>query len=103
MHAYFCARRYEELPKSGEAFEGLAVAVIGFGNAALEAVNSMAPYVNYVHMFAGECQLSPASWVHIACLFRLWTCMSVQVVDVHLYHPPTAQHTRTHAHHTRAH
>jgi len=46
--------RYEDLPQSGESFEGKSVAVFGYGNAAFEAADSISQYANYVHMFGGR-------------------------------------------------
>ena len=45
---------YEEMPKKGNAFEGKTVAILGMGNAAFETADAVAPYVNYVHLFAGR-------------------------------------------------
>jgi hypothetical protein len=45
---------YEDLPPTGESFEGQAVAVLGMGNGAMETADALGPYVNYVHLFAGR-------------------------------------------------
>jgi cation diffusion facilitator CzcD-associated flavoprotein CzcO len=45
---------YESLPRTGETFEGQSVAVLGLGNAAFETGNALAPYVNYVHLWASR-------------------------------------------------
>jgi len=45
---------YEDLPETGESFQGQAVAVLGFGNAALETADALAPYVDYVHLVPGR-------------------------------------------------
>ena len=42
---------YEELPKSGEIFEGKSVAILGMGNSAFEIANAAADYANYVHIW----------------------------------------------------
>ena len=42
---------YEELHESGEEFEGKTVAVIGMGNAAMETVDALSPYANFVHLY----------------------------------------------------
>ena len=39
---------------TGEPFEGQSVAVLGYGNAAFETANALAPYVNYVHVVPGR-------------------------------------------------
>lgn len=45
---------YEELPATGEMFEGKTVAIIGLGNAGMETADSITPYANYVHMYAAR-------------------------------------------------
>lgn len=45
---------YADLPEQSSSFEGKTVAVLGAGNAGFEVANDMAPYVNYVHVFAGR-------------------------------------------------
>ena len=45
---------YEDLHESGEEFEGKTVAVIGMGNAAMETVNALSPYANFVHLYASR-------------------------------------------------
>ena len=48
------AHSYEDMAKQGDAFEGKTVAILGMGNAAFETADAIAPYVNYVHLFAGR-------------------------------------------------
>jgi hypothetical protein len=47
---------YEDLPETGQSFEGQAVLVLGNGNAAFETANELAPYVNFVHVVPGRLQ-----------------------------------------------
>lgn len=42
---------YEELPEDSSVFENKTVAVLGFGNAAGETAEALAPHVAYVHVF----------------------------------------------------
>jgi hypothetical protein len=48
------ATGYEDLPATGESFEGKAVLVLGAGNAGLETANALAPHVAYVHVVPGR-------------------------------------------------
>lgn len=43
---------YEDLPSSGEAFEGQAVIILGQGNAALETAQELQRYTSEVHVFS---------------------------------------------------
>lgn len=53
---------YEEIPSTGESFEGQTVAVLGLGNAALETADALAPYVNYVHILNPGNNIPKPSW-----------------------------------------
>ena len=63
---------YEDLPETGEGFERQSVAVLGFGNAAFETADALAPYANYVHLMPGR---------H-------------RELDAHQEHPEATAHTR---------
>eukprot|EP00439_Symbiodinium_sp_Y106_P023208 s6574_g2.t2 len=43
---------YEDLPSSGESFEGQAVIILGQGNAALETAQELQRYTSEVHIFS---------------------------------------------------
>jgi hypothetical protein len=54
IHGIEHAIGYEDLPPTGESFEGKSVAVLGMGNGAMETADAMGPWVNYVHAFPGR-------------------------------------------------
>jgi len=43
---------YEDLPQTGEAYEGKSVIVLGLGNAALETTQALQPFTSEIHLFA---------------------------------------------------
>jgi hypothetical protein len=45
---------YEDLPSTGESFEGLSVAVLGHGNSGFGTADAISPFANYVHLFGGR-------------------------------------------------
>ena len=48
------AEGYEHQPATGEAYDGLAVAVLGMGNAGLETYDSLSSHAAYVHVLPGR-------------------------------------------------
>jgi hypothetical protein len=54
IHGIELSIGYEDLPPTGQPFEGKSVAVIGLGNAAFEAADTIGIYSNFVHLFAGR-------------------------------------------------
>jgi thioredoxin reductase len=48
------AETYADVPEDQEKFEKKTVLVWGMGNAGFETANAMAPYVDFVHVFAGR-------------------------------------------------
>jgi len=46
--------QYADLPPTGESFKGLAVAVLGAGNAAFETADVLSRHTSYVHMWKGR-------------------------------------------------
>ena len=54
---------YEDLPPTGDIFEGKSVAILGLGNAAFETANAAENYANYIHMWpTREYKWPYASW-----------------------------------------
>ena len=54
---------YEDLPPTGDIFEGKSVAILGLGNAAFETANAAENYANYIHMWPTRAYKWPyASW-----------------------------------------
>lgn len=48
------AEGYEHQPATGEAYDDLAVAVLGMGNAGLETYDSLSAHAAYVHVLPGR-------------------------------------------------
>eukprot|EP00656_Telonema_subtile_P053101 TRINITY_DN757_c0_g1_i17.p1 TRINITY_DN757_c0_g1~~TRINITY_DN757_c0_g1_i17.p1 ORF type:complete len:687 (-),score=120.94 TRINITY_DN757_c0_g1_i17:110-2170(-) len=53
---------YEDLPTDSRVFQERTVLVLGTGNSAFEAVDSLAPWVNYVHMMNPRFTPITPSW-----------------------------------------
>jgi len=45
---------YEQVPSSGESFEGKSVMILGMGNAAMETVQELQKYTADIHLFARQ-------------------------------------------------
>ena len=62
------ATTYDQLPATGEEFEGKRVAVLGLGNAAFETATAMEDYASFVHLFYPRHDFlrSGKSWPHLS-------------------------------------